>query len=350
MALHLNERIAVLEGFRASLQIVMDAKPESDFSAAQLKIHEAVSSLKYANPWFSEWSMNNALHGILQLVDSSNVNTWVKKYDKLCVEDKSQSVVGIVMAGNIPAVGFHDLLCVFLVGDVAKIKFSSDDKTLIPILIELLAEVEPRTSDYFIVAEERLGEVDKVVATGGNNTSRYFEYYFKKYPNIIRKSRTSVAVLNDKTSESNWIELGKDIFSYFGLGCRNVTKLFLPTGFNVPSLIEVVQCYANKMDNVKYINNLEYHKSIMLINAVPFLDGGLVLLKEDASIHSPLSVLHYEFYDDLNEVEAKIEAVKGELQCVVGTEDFCTVNFGETQSPNVWDYADEIDVVQFLLS
>ena len=190
-----------------------------------------------------------------------------------------------------------------------------------------------------------------MIATGSNNSSRYFEYYFGKYPNIIRKSRASLAVLTGNESKLQIKGLAHDLFFYYGLGCRNVSKIFLPEGYNIPSLMDDLQEFRLLMENNKYINNLEYHKSILLINSVPFLDGGFFLMKPGAALYSPVSVIHYQFYKDKFEVHQFIQENSNQLQCVVSIDsEFSNISLGEAQFPKLWDYADKVDTMEFLLN
>jgi len=250
-------------------------------------------------------------------------------------------------------VGFHDILCVVAAGHIALIKLSSQDQRLIPYLLQKLTELEPGFLGQFEFIE-RLEGFDAIIATGSNNSSRYFEYYFSKVPHIIRKNRNSIAVLSGKETTEQLHALGYDIFSYFGLGCRNVSKLFVPVQYNFSHFFESIQSFETIGNHHKYHNNYDYNKSIYLVNRVPHLDNGFLLLKQDEQSASPLAVLYYEEYRDQNSVKEKLNAICQQIQCVVAAYpldlSIQQVNFGESQQPKLWNYADGIDTMKFLLS
>lgn len=346
-----NDRLKCLVETGQLLQEVVSAKGMEELNdSAQQELYALIDTVFQKNAWFSPWSVRNALTGISEMLNSSDITEWASRYYKNITRKENQNTIGIVMAGNLPLVGFHDLISVFLAGDKAQLKLSSDDKELMPVIIKLMSSVDSRVNDMVTIANEKLEGIDKVIATGSNNTARYFEYYFGKYPNIIRKSRTSLAILSPSDSEDDIDQLAEDIFYYYGLGCRNVSKIYLPKSIGTTHFIDVLSKNASKLDNVKYINNLEYHKSIMLINNVQFLDGGFFFMKEDNSLFSPVSVLNYEFYDDIDSVQQFVQENKNDIQCVVGNASFCDVSFGQAQHPKLWDYADKVDVLQFLLN
>lgn len=254
------------------------------------------------------------------------------------------------MAGNIPLVGFHDLLSVLLTGNSALLKLSANDRVLLPLLMEYLIAQEPELKADLSVAEGPLKAYDAVIATGTNNTSRYFEYYFGRKPNLIRRNRNSVAILTGDESESQLVNLGKDIFDYFGLGCRNVSKLYVPEDYSFESFYEAIQSYSYLASHRKYGNNYDYNKAVYLMSAFPFLDNGFLLLKEDTGYSSPIATLYYERYKRVPELRQKIAADRSLIQCVVGNPvEGWDIPFGTSQSPELWDYADGVDTVDFLL-
>ena len=302
------------------------------------------------NGWFTKDMVQSAFYGIIKMLNENQLRQWLEPYVKsIDVENKSKDV-GVIMAGNIPAVGFHDFLCVLLSGNKAVVKTSSDDALLIPSIAELLISIDASFSDRIHILKTPLSKYDAVIATGSNNSARYFEQYFGKYPNIIRKSRTSVAILTGEETEQEIEGLAKDLFTYYGLGCRNVSKLLVTGNFNPQKLIDALikECEFLK-NNGKYQNNIDYNKSIYIINKVPFLDGGTFLLKEDKGLHSPISVTFYETFDSLKAIENYIEENKSQIQCVVSSKVKGSVSFGDAQSPKVWDYADKVDTMKFLL-
>lgn len=314
--------------------------------------HKAIVEAYLYNNWFTEESQRLALQAWADALSEHNLTRWTEKYDfEKPIESKK---VAIVMAGNIPLVGLHDLICVLLCDHHAVIKLSSDDKILPKFIVAALMQIEPEFTDKIKILndDEKLSNnFDAVIATGSNNSNRYFDYYFSKYPNILRKNRNSVAVLTGHETDEEMKLLAKDIFTYFGLGCRNVSKLYLPKGFDMALFFENTHDYDEYLKHNKYGNNLMYHKSIWLLNQDDFLENGLINLKEDKAMASPLACLFYEYYDSLDEVKAILEARKDEIQCVVSKIDLgVNIPFGKTQQPKLWDYADNVDTIEFLLS
>jgi hypothetical protein len=247
------------------------------------------------------------------------------------------------MAGNIPLVGFHDLLCTFITGHYAVIKPSSKDEPLISFLTTKMVELNSASSSYFTIAS-MLKNCDAYIATGSNNSSTYFEYYFAKYPHIIRKNRTSVAVLTGEESADELDALADDVYQYFGLGCRNVTKIMVPRDYNFEPFVNSLKKYNYLFDYQKYKNNYDYNLAIHLLNNKYYMSSGSILLVEDPSPFSPIAQLHYEYYDDINEVKKTLKG-NDAIQCVVGKEG---LPFGAAQKPGVCDFADGVDTIQFL--
>ncbi len=298
------------------------------------------------NQWFTIQMQLQAIKAWGNLLKNENLTKWLTPY-KLSVQTEPK-IVAIIMAGNIPLVGFHDLLCVLISGNKALIKLSSDDSELMKWTIEQLIAIEPEFKDLIGFAEERqLKNFDAVIATGSNNTNRYFEYYFKDKPNLLRRTRNSLAIITGKETELELDSLADDVFFYFGLGCRNVSKLLLPHGYNLEPLFLAFEKYKDIINHNKYANNYTYHKAIFLMNLTPHLDNGFLILKQDDGLASPLSVLLFSFYDTEEEVKAYLETNKEIIQCGVGTADYL-VDFGKSQQPELWDYADGIDTMEFL--
>ncbi|QSE96896.1 acyl-CoA reductase [Fulvivirga lutea] len=299
------------------------------------------------NSWFTPTSVRLALNGIIKFLDKSVLQNWVSNY-QLNQESKT---IGIVMAGNIPLVGFHDLLCILICGHSIKVKMSSQDSVLMTFILESLIKIEPRLEKNIIVVD-RLKDIDAIIATGSDNSARYFEYYFSKYPHIIRKNRTSIGILNGEEKEDDLSSLGKDIFQYYGLGCRNVSKIYVPNGYNFNTFFESIQSYQSVGDHHKYNNNYEYNKSIYLVNGDKHLDNGFLLLRESKNIASPLAVLFYEEYNDDNTLKERLEKDQEKIQCVVSNNQWYenSFDFGEAQSPGIDDYADHVDTMKFLTS
>ena len=306
---------------------------------------EIIKQAANNNRWFNRSSVEQALSGLIHLTDPVKMKTWLTGYD---LKPSKQKIIGLIMAGNLPLVGFHDLICVLLSGHKAAIKLSSQDLFLMQWIIRKLCEIEPAFIDQIDVCEQ-LKVMDAVIATGSNNTARYFDYYFGKYPHIIRKNRTSVAILNGKETDTELMKLGKDVFTYFGLGCRNVSKIWVPQDYHFLNLLDLWVSFKKVADNFKYHNNYEYNKSIYLVNGVNYLDTGFLLLTESEALTSPISVLYYQQYQNLTEVDQYLTQNQDKIQCIVSSQSSRNfIPFGQTQVPDISDYADGMDVMRFL--
>lgn len=315
------------------------------------KLNEIVINDHIQNAWFTEWNIKQAIKAIGESLRLEKIESWLSKYPKLNTY-KKKSKIGVITAGNIPLVGFHDFITVLISGNVFIGKLSSKDNRLLKFISEYLINTNPEFNELIYFAENKLENFDAVIATGSNNTSRYFEYYFGKYPHIIRKNRNSVAVLDGKEKKEDIELLANDIFSYFGLGCRNVSKLFLPQEYCFDPFFENIVHYQFIYNHNKYANNYDYNKSIYLMNQVQHFDNGFVILKEDEGLSSPIGVLFFQYYDDLTKVKEYIDLNRGKIQCVVSNSENFTdvIPFGEAQKPELWDYADNIDTMEFLLN
>lgn len=297
------------------------------------------------NPWFSKDNVRMAFRGIASMLKKDQLTQWTASKHS----EPAPKTVALVMAGNIPLVGFHDLLAVLISGHHTQIKLSSKDSFLTRLMINKLIEIEPRFKQHIHIAE-RLHDFQAVIATGSDNSSRYFQQYFGKHPHIIRKNRTSLAILDGQETEDDLQDLGTDIFSYFGLGCRNVSKLFVPEHYIFDPLFESIEVYHDIINHHKYVNNYEYQKSILLVNRVPFLDNGFLILQENERSVSPISVVYYERYTDQADLQNKITKIADKTQCIVGKHALATVPFGQAQYPSLTDYADNVDTLKFLSS
>lgn len=305
----------------------------------------------YNNSWFTIENQEQAIEAIArQFLDRSKLEAWLKPYF-FSEETIQPQTVGLVMAGNLPLVGFHDWLCVFAAGHKAAIKLSDKDQYLLPYLFKLLTRFDPAFENYVQIVE-RLKNFDAVIATGSNNSARYFDAYFGKYPNIIRRNRNAVAVLTGKESPQELLELGKDVFQFFGMGCRSVAKLYVPRGYVFEPLLEALHEYRAVILHDKYQHNFEYNMAIFMLNRVPYMANGCVILLENDNIQSQIACLNYAYYDDLNTVKDELTTRSNEIQCVVGNASlpgFDTIPFGQAQQPTLSDYADGVDTMQFLL-
>jgi hypothetical protein len=298
------------------------------------------------NGWFTKENVLFACESWSKLLDESHLTQWTSSYK---LQKGNPKTIAIIMAGNIPLVGFHDFLSVLIAGHNAIIKLSSNDKYLLPILAKYLANIDPSFKKMISFTNEKMEGFDAVIATGSNNTARYFDYYFGKYPNIIRKNRNSVAVLNGKESEQELQALADDIFIYFGLGCRSVSKIFVPKNYGFDALFNAIYHYKDIINNAKYANNYDYNKAVYLMSLFDLLENGFLILKEDASHSSPIASLFYTYYESEKSITKLLNADKEHLQCVVTNLDIThAIPFGKTQSPELNDYADGIDTLKFL--
>ena len=298
------------------------------------------------NSWFTEDTIELALQGLQRYLDESKLRQWTQDLPPVPTSVKK---IGVVMAGNIPLVGFHDFLTVLISGHTLWAKLSSQDSFLLKYIAHILLEIEPRFQESLVFAE-RLSDVDAIIATGSDNSSRYFEYYFTKYPHIIRKNRTSVAVLNGEESEEELYVLGQDVFQYYGLGCRNVSKLYIPTDYSLEPLMNAWQPYQSVLNHHKYHNNYDYIKSIYLINGEPMYDTGFMLLRESSDLVSPIATIFYEQYQNEADLTQILAAQQPKIQCIVSQDGWFpdSIPFGQAQQPELWDYADGMDTLAFV--
>lgn len=330
-----------------------------------------IESEQHYNAWFTPLNTLNAVKAIGRMLNREDIEHWLemenvrgKMEDGIISKSEintssivpptsSIKTVGLILAGNIPLVGFHDVLCVLASGHHALIKASAQDARLIKHILNMLVEIAPEFAGSFSFVE-RLAGFDAVIATGSNNTSRYFEYYFGKVPNIIRKNRNSVALLTGSETKEQLFLLGHDIFDFFGLGCRNVSKLLVPSGYDFVPFFEAIEPHQPIINHHKYNNNYDYNKSIYLVNGDKHFDNGFLLVKEDERMASPLAVLYFEYYDDLAAAENRLSTLSENIQCVVANENLNisnqVVSFGKSQQPKLWDYADGVDTMAFLAS
>ncbi|QSB25990.1 acyl-CoA reductase [Flavobacterium sp. CLA17] len=304
------------------------------------------------NGWYTPEQVYFALQSWADALTEENITKWLSNYSfELSVEKENGKNVALILAGNIPLVGFHDFLSVLISGNTAVIKTSSNDQHLLPFLAKYIIAGNPDFSDKINFVEGKLENFDAVIATGSNNTARYFEYYFKDKPSIIRKNRNSVAVINGKETKEQLEALGEDIFRYFGLGCRNVSKLFVPKGYKFDAFFEAIFKYQDVIHYEKYANNYDYNKAVFLMSNFKLLDNGFLTLKEDPSYASPISSVFYEFYESREDLEKRLEADTEQIQCIVSADSGKNnIPFGQTQNPQLWDYADNVDTITFLLT
>ncbi|MDB9755851.1 acyl-CoA reductase [Winogradskyella sp.] len=333
----------------------------SQFSTENIEKKEAIEAndlffdgfkhqLKLAreyNGWFTEKNLKFSLESWSNALTDTNINQWVGHYS---FNSTAPKTVAIIMAGNIPLVGFHDFLSVLISGHSVLVKQSSNDKHLLPFLAKYLETVAPQFKGKITFTEQKLENFDAVIATGSDNTARYFEYYFKGKPSIIRKNRNSVAILTGQESTEQLEALSNDIFRYYGLGCRSVSKLFVPKDYNFEAFFKAVYKWHPIINESKYANNYDYNKAVYLMSEFNMLENGFLMIKEDKSYASPIATVFYEYYDTKKTMQQELAANKENIQCVVANGFLADeITFGNTQKPQLWDYADNVDTIEFLL-
>lgn len=319
-------------------------KEEKDYNENEGKLAAIIRQSELENPWFT---IENQRYNLAQwsgLFTQENIEKWLTKYQL----SNTPKRVGLILAGNIPLVGLHDVISVILSNHIPIIKLSSKDRLVLPFLLQLWKDFSNQEVEYDIV--EKLENYDAVIATGSNNTARYMEYYFKNSLNIIRKNRTSVAVLKGNETDEELKLLADDIFRYFGLGCRNVTRIFIPEDFKLDRLFENFVPYKDIINHNKYANNYDYNRAVYLLNQDLFWDNNFVMLKEDDKLFSPLSVINFSRYHDLEEVKRFLDDNKNDIQAVVASPELGleSIGFGEAQNPSLDTYADNVDTMAFL--
>lgn len=313
---------------------------------------DVLSQCKTRNPWFTSDNIAYSLRSWAEVLTSENLNIWIQPYD--FEKKRNQDLkIAVIMAGNIPMVGMHDFLCTLISGNRLLAKLSKDDKVLLPYLAKVLCEFEPGFTNFIEFTEEKIENFDAVIATGSNNTARYFEYYFSKYPHIIRKNRNGVAVLTGNESESELNGIASDICRYFGLGCRSISKVFIPNGYDPIKLLQACSPFEEQLfSHFKYMNNYNYQKTIFLMNLELFFDSGTILLKESNAYSSPIAVINFEFYSDPEVLKTQLNAEMNLIQAIVSIDIALpgAIQPGNVQNPQLWDYSDGIDTLEFLLS
>lgn len=301
-----------------------------------------IQTVRHENAWFTPEAVKQAFKAWSKALVEPNLSQWLKSYAEADQDQK----VGVIMAGNIPLVGLHDVLCVLLTGHELHAKLSSKDTSLMGFVLSVLQAIDAEWRKKIKIVE-RLNEIDCLIATGSDNSARYFEYYFKDIKKIIRKNRTSVAILDGTESEEELNGLAADVFSYYGLGCRNITKLYLPENFDKDRLFNAFYAYRHYAEHNAYANNYDYNKAVYLLNKVELLENGFLLLKEDEALQSPVGVLFYEYYQDQEALLKQLEKQADQLQCIVSKQSK-HYSFGKAQQPELWDYADGLDTMAFL--
>jgi len=345
----LNERIAAFVQLGKQLNALATLEEWKDYSCGLTETEFAngkasMVRARHENGWFTIESVQHAFGAWAHNLTESNLQQFVAPYAAQ-FESIQPKTVALVMAGNIPLVSMHDLLCVLLSGHYVMAKFSSQDTVLMKLICNLLITNNPDFNAKIIVPEGKIQGMDAVIATGSDNSARYFDYYFGKYPNIIRKNRTSVAIVDDEATEEEMVALGKDIFTYFGLGCRNVTKIYFPKDFDRDRFFKGLFPYGDVALNAKFANNYDYHKALYLMNQDELLENGFILLKEEEALSAPPGVLFFQWYADRAALDAHLEEHADNIQCIVASD---RTPFGKAQEPELNDFADGIDTMAFV--
>lgn len=316
-------------------------------------IKDLIENVQFSNSWFTPEFVTYSITANGDSLHEDRIKKWIADYPGLKENGKLPKDIGVIMAGNIPMTGFHDFVTILLSGNRIRVRLSSKDDKIIPAFADILKNIEPGFNDYIFFEEDKLKNIDAIIATGSDNSARYFEYYFGKQPHIFRKNRNSIAVLTGDETEKELKSLADDIFIYFGLGCRNVSKIFIPEGYDIPGLLNNFNHYAYLYNHNKYANNYDYQRAIFLMNRDPHFDNGFLLLKKESDLYSsPVGCLYYENYNSLEKLTAKIKSDENMLQCILSKVNFDDKNleFGTSQKPMFWDYSDNVDTMKFLLN
>ncbi|EDM42910.1 hypothetical protein SCB49_11457 [unidentified eubacterium SCB49] len=334
----LQQRINAFSKLGQQLGLLTSEMPEA--------YHTLIRQANAHNGWFTEENIVFALNSWSAALTNENLTKWTSNYT---FKEKAPKTIAIVMAGNIPLVGFHDFLSVLISGNHVQVKMSSNDTVLLTFVAKLLVEIAPEFKEAITFTKENLEKFDAVIATGSNNTAKYFEHYFNKYPNIIRKNRNSVAVITGKETTAQMEALADDVFRYFGLGCRNVSKVYLPETYDLDHFFNAMYSWKEVINNHKYMNNYDYNKAVYLMSEIKLLDNEFMLLKEDPGFSSPISVVLFERYKNLEDVQTTLSQQAEHIQAIVAD---CGIKneipFGVAQTPALWDYADGVDTLAFI--
>lgn len=298
------------------------------------------------NRWFDFANIDFAISRLSIMLSREELHGWCTRYS---LNTEHPKKIGVVMAGNIPLVGFHDALSVLITGHHLMAKLSQDDQTLMLFVFEQLLEIEPRFAGKISLVE-RINDADAVIATGSDNTAKHFEYYFASKPHLIRRNRVGVAVISGQESDDDFKGLGSDIFRYYGLGCRNISKIYIPQDFELRRFFEAIEEWRPVIDHHKYNNNYEYNRAVYLLKNITHLDNGFLVVVETTDLISPIAILFYERYTDPQAVQDDLNKQSHKIQCVVADSSFWpgAIPFGKAQMPHLWDYADGIDTMKFL--
>lgn len=345
--MQLKNRIATFCDLGRNLESFIKNYSINKITPEQEKLMNSIKEANRQNPWFTVENILFTLKEWEKALTPQKIEKWLENY----IFSPRELIIGIVAAGNIPLVGFHDLLCVLLSGERVQIKLSSKDRALMQYMIDFL-KTNSEDLNQAIEVVEKLHDYDAVIATGSDNTARYFESYFKDIPHIIRQNRTSVAVLTGEESKDDLKLLCRDMLQYYGLGCRNVTKLYTPEKYDLNHIFEALYDWKDIINHHKYANNYDYNRAILMMKQAPIMDNGFVLLEENSSLFSPISVIYYERYASLEVLNQNLNLLQEKIQCIVSKNfktNLTTTPLGQAQCPKLWDYADGIDTMEWLI-
>ncbi len=351
----LRDRISAFEKLGRFMGQVKEKSEDQDLKKINQYffpgLQESILEAGLYNNWFSSDNVHYAFLQWSEALREQNLKKWIAMYPSDHFEHPATRTIATIMAGNIPLVGFHDFLSILLSGHKLLVKPSSDDQKLLPFIAQVLVAIDARFAERISFADGQIKDFDAVIATGSDNSSRYFEYYFGKYPNLIRKNRSSVAILTGDETEKQLKKLGEDVFRYYGLGCRNVSKVFIPRAYDLNNLFRAFFEFSGVIDNKKYGNNYDYNRAILMMEREDFLENGFMIIKASDALQAPVSVLYTEEYQDEKLLRAHLVELKEQIQCVVSQSGKAgDIPFGSTQKPNLWDYADGVDTIRFLRS
>jgi len=343
----IDQRIEAFHKLGELFYDISSKKENSKYKKWITVFNKKINEAYQYNKWFTTENCLLSFKNWSKELTTLKLSKWLNNYE---LKNCSKKTIVIIMAGNIPLVGFHDFICAKILNYKCLIKMSSDDKILLPIVIDFLDFILPGFKKNIEFTNKPLKKFDGVIATGSNSSFKYFEYYFKKYPKILRKTRHSIAVLDGNESKENLIDLGNDIFNYFGMGCRSVSKIFVPKNYNFDLLFESLFEFKEVIKNNRYANNYDYNKAIYLMGEKKITENGFLILKKDKNLGSPIACLFYDTYNSIKEIEKYIDNNSEYLQCIVGNFKLSnSIPLGSSQKPKIYDYADKIDTLNFLL-
>ena len=343
----IDQRIEAFHKLGEFFYDISTKKENSKYKKWITVFNQKINEAYQYNKWFTTENCLLSFKNWSKELTTLKLSKWLNNYE---LKNCSKKTIVIIMAGNIPLVGFHDFICAKILNYKCLIKMSSDDKILLPIVIDFLDFILPGFKKNIEFTNKPLKKFDGVIATGSNSSFKYFEYYFKKYPKILRKTRHSIAVLDGNESKENLIDLGNDIFNYFGMGCRSVSKIFVPKNYNFDLLFESLFEFKEVIKNNRYANNYDYNKAVYLMGEKKITENGFLILKKDKNLGSPIACLFYDTYNSIKEIEKYIDNNSESLQCIVSNFKLSnSIPLGSSQKPKIYDYADKIDTLNFLL-